>query len=55
MLLECWLPYTHPIANPKYIGSRNQNTGKPNKLLPAMTVGRHTFHNDVMAYMLQFD
>ena len=54
LLLECLLPYTHPIIYPKCIGSGIQNTGKPNKLLSVMTVCRHGFHNGVMAYMLQF-
>ena len=55
LLLECLLPYTHPIIYAKYIGSGIQNTVKPNKLLSVMTVCRHGFHNGVMAYMLQFD
>ena len=47
------LIYTHPVIYPKCIGSRIQNTGKPNKILSVMTVCRHGFHNGVMAYMLQ--
>ena len=38
ILLECLLPYTHPIIYPKCIGSGIQNTGKPNELLSVMTV-----------------
>ena len=48
------LPYTNPIIYPKCIGTGIQNTGKPKKLLSAMTVCRHDFNNGVMAYMLQF-
>ena len=55
MLLECLLPYSHPIINPKCIGSGTQNTIKPNKLLSVMTVCRHDFYNGAMLYMLQFD
>ena len=53
LLLECLLPYTHPIIYPiiQAVGFRtlaNQTS------LSFMTVCRHGFHNDVMAYMLQF-
>ena len=48
LLLECLLPYTHPIIYPKCIGSRIQNKGKPNKLFSVMAVCRHDFHNGVM-------
>ena len=59
LLLECLLPYTHPIIYPKCIGSGIQATVKTNELV--MTVCRcrhrrrcrHGFHNDIMAYMLQ--
>ena len=39
---------------PKMYGSGIQNTLKLNKLLSAMTVCRHGFHNGVMVYTLQF-
>ena len=54
ILLECLLPYTHPILYPKCIGSGIQTTVKPNKLLSVITMYKHGFHNGVMAYMLQF-
>ena len=53
-MLAAAIPYTHPIIYPKCIVSGIQNTGKPNKLLPVMTVCRRGFYNGVMAYMLQF-
>ena len=43
LLLECLLPYTHPIIYPKCIGSGIQNNGKPNKIFSVMTVCRHFF------------
>ena len=46
---------SHPIIYPKCIGSGIQNTGKPNELLSVMALCRYSFHNGVMAYMLQFD
>ena len=54
ILLECSLPYAHPIIYPKCIDSRIQNTVKPNKLLSAMTLWRHGLHSGAMVYMLQF-
>ena len=54
ILLECLLPYTHPIVYAECIGSGIQTTVKPNELSSVMTVCRDGFHNSIMAYMLQF-
>ena len=55
ILLECLQPYTYPILYPKCIGSGIQNTvNQINFYLSSINVWRHGFHNDVLAYMLQF-
>ena len=63
LLLEYLLrPYTHPIIYPKCIGSRIQNTGKPNKLLSSwlcvdmasIMVSWHTCYNLVKVLSTEF-
>ena len=44
----------HPIIYPKFVSSGIQITVKPNILSSVMVVFRHSFHNSVIAYMLQF-
>ena len=55
ILLECLLPYAHPMIFPICMGNGIQTTVKPNKLLSVMNECRHDFHNGAMTYMLQFD
>ena len=54
IILECLLPYTHPIKYAKCIGSGIETIVKQNKPWTLMTVCGHGFRNDVMTYMLQF-